>query len=80
MDEKSQIEKIATDVFNRMRLKWVIASVEQNRLSHAWNIEVQSPDGSELILSVPNGSMKEIKESIRQQTEEELDRIEAHHR
>ena len=78
MDEKHQIEKTANEVFSKMRLDWVIATVAENRQLHAWDLEVQAPDGRELILSIPHGSMKEIKAAIRQQTEEELDRIEAH--
>jgi len=78
MDEKHQVEKTATDVFNKLRLNWIVASVELNRQTHAWDVEVQVPDGSELILSVPNGSPREIKNALMQQAEEELDRLSSH--
>lgn len=78
MDEKQQIEKLANEIFLKKRLDWEIASVEENRPSHSWEIEVQVPDGHEMILSVPKGSLQEIKESLRQQTEEEIVRLKSH--
>ena len=78
MTEKQQIEKTANDVFSKMRLGWVIATVQENLQSRTWDLEVQVPEGHELILAVPHGSLKEIKEAIRQQTEEEMDRLESH--
>ena len=75
MDEKHLVEKTANDIFNRMKLKWVVAAVEDNHQSHAWDVEVQVPNGSELILSIPHGSLHDIKEAILQQTEEEMDRL-----
>ena len=79
MDEKHQIEKTAGDVFTKMRLDWVVASVAENRQSHAWDVEVQAADGSELILSIPHGSPREIKQALIQQAEEEIDRLSSHH-
>jgi len=78
MDEKQQVEKTATDVFNKLRLKWVVASVEQDRHSHEWAVEVQVPEGSELILTVPNGTPREIKNALMEQAEEEMDRLSSH--
>ena len=75
MTEKQQVEKIASEVFAKERLHWTIASVEENKIAHLWEIEVQTPDGRELILSVPIGSPREVKDSIRQQAEEEMDRL-----
>ena len=79
MDEKHQIEKTANDVFEKLRLKWVVAAVQENRESHGWDVEVQVPDGSELILSIPHGSPREIKNALIQQAEEEIDRLSSHH-
>jgi hypothetical protein len=75
MTERQQVEKIAGEVFHKEGLRWTIASVLENRTSHAWDIEVQTPEGRELILSIPNGSPKEIKQAIRAQTEEEMERL-----
>jgi hypothetical protein len=78
MDEKHQVEKTASEVFSRMRLKWVVAAVQENRETRSWDVEVQVPDGSELILSVPHGSPKEIKQALIQQAEEEEERLSSH--
>jgi len=78
MDERHQVEKTAGDVFSMMRLKWVVAAVQENRETHTWDVEVQVPDGSELILSIPHGSPKEIKKALIAQTEEEMDRLSSH--
>lgn len=78
MDEKHQIEKTANDVFTKLRLKWIVASVEENRQSHEWDVEVQAADGSELLLSIPHGSPREIKKALMQQAEEEMDRLSSH--
>jgi hypothetical protein len=78
MTDKQQVETMASAVFSTSRLDWVIASVEEDKASRTWNIEVQTPDGRELILSVPQGSPKEVRSSITQQTEEEMDRLHSH--
>ena len=78
MDEKHLVEKTATEVFSRMRLKWVVAVVQENRPSQTWDVEVQVPDGSELILSVPFGSPRQIKKALIQQAEEEEERLSSH--
>ena len=75
MDEKHQIEKTAGEVFKKLRLDWVVASVEDNRLARTWDVEVQVPGGSELILTVPHGTPDEIKKALRAQTEEEMERL-----
>ena len=75
MDEKHLVEKTASDVFKKLRLDWVVASVEDNHLSHTWEVEVQVPGGSELILTVPHGTPDEVKKALRAQTEEEMDRL-----
>ena len=73
--DRQQVEKIAAEVFHKEGLRWTIASVAENRASHAWDVEVQTPEGRELILSIPDGSPKETKQAIRAQTEEEMDRL-----
>jgi hypothetical protein len=73
--ERQQVEKLAGEVFHKEGLRWTIASVTENRAAHAWDIEVQTPEGRELILSIPDGSPKELKHSLREQTEEEMDRL-----
>ena len=78
MDEKQLVEKAAGDVFSRMRLDWVVAAVRENLPSRTWDVEVQVPNGSELILCVPFGSPREIKKALLQQTEEEMDRLSSH--
>jgi len=78
MDEKHDIEKTAAEVFAKLRLKWTVAAVQENRELHTWDVEVQTAAGSELILSVPHGSHRDIKNALRQQAEEEMDRISAH--
>lgn len=78
MDEKHLVEKTASDVFSRMRLDWVVAAVRENLRSQTWDVEVQVPDGSELILCVPFGSPRELKQALLQQTEEEMDRLSSH--
>jgi phosphopantothenoylcysteine synthetase/decarboxylase len=78
MTEKQQVEKIASEVLSKKKLDWIIASVEENKAFGVWDIEVQTQDGRELILSIPNGSTKEMKESIKQQTDEETDRLKSH--
>ena len=78
MDEKHQVEKTAEEVFARMRLDWVIAAVRQNLPSQTWDVEVQVPDGLELILCVPFGSPREIKKALIQQAEEEEERLSSH--
>ena len=78
MDEKHLVEKTAEGVFSRMRLDWVVAAVRENLRSQTWDVEVQVPDGSELILCVPFGSPREIKKALLQQTEEEMDRLSSH--
>ena len=75
MDEKHQVEKTAGDVFKKLRLNWVVASVEDNHLAHSWDVEVQVPGGTELILTIPHGSPDEIKKALRAQTEEEMYRL-----
>ena len=79
MDEKHLVEKTASDVFSKMRLKWVVAAVQENIPSQTWDVEVQVPDGSELILCVPFGSPREIKKALIQQAEEEEERLSSHH-
>jgi hypothetical protein len=78
MDEKHLVEKTATEVFSWMRLKWVVAAVQENRGSQSWDVEVQVPDGSELILSISHGSPRQIKKALIQQAEEEEDRLSSH--
>lgn len=78
MDERHQVEKTAAEVFAKLRLDWVVAAVQENRLSHTWEVEVQAADGAELILSIPHGSPRDIKKALRQQTEEEMDRLSSH--
>ena len=73
LTDKHQVEKIAGEVFHKEGLRWTIASVAANH--SAWDIEVQTPEGRELILSIPDGSPKEIKHAVREQTEEEMDRL-----
>ena len=78
MTERQQVEKIASEVFHKEGLRWTIASIAENKTSHTWDIEVQTPEGRELILSIRDGSPKEIKQAIRDQTEEEMERLHIH--
>ena len=78
MDEKHDIEKTAGEVFYKLGLKWTVAAVQENRQSHTWDVDVQVPDGSELILAIPHGSHRDIKHALRQQAEEEMDRLSSH--
>ena len=75
MTEKQQIEKVALEMLSRGRLKWVVAAIEESLPAHTWDIEVEVPDGHELMFPVPKGSLREMKESIRNFTEEEMDRL-----
>ena len=75
MTEKQQVDKIVTEVFSKNKLEWVIASVEENKPARTWDIEVEVPDGPELLFSVPKGSPQEMKEFVKQQVEEEIDRL-----
>jgi PhoPQ-activated pathogenicity-related protein len=75
MDEKHQVEKTASDIFKKLRLDWVVASVEDNHVAHTWDVEVQVPGRSDLILMIPHGSSGEIKKALREQAEEEMDRL-----
>jgi hypothetical protein len=78
MTEREQVEKAVDAVFSDKRLDWVIALIEENRASGTWAVEVEIPNGPELILSVPKGSLREMKQSVRQQAEEEIDRLSMH--
>jgi hypothetical protein len=75
MDDKHQIEKTASDIFKKLRLDWVVASVEDNHVAHTWDLEVQVPGRSDLILTIPHGLPGEIKKALLEQTEEEMDRL-----
>lgn len=78
MDDKHLVEKTAGEVFSKMRLDWVVAAVRENVPSQTWDVEVQVPDGSELILCVPFGSHRQIKKALLQQAEEEDERLSSH--
>ena len=75
MDEKHLVEKTASDIFKKMRLDWVVASVEDNHVAHTWDVEVQVPGRSDLILTIPHGSGGELKKALQEQIEEEMDRL-----
>ena len=73
MDEKHQVEKTAADLFKKFHLDWVVASVEDNHVGHTWDLEIQVPGHSDLLLTIPHGG--DIKKALREQIEEEMDRL-----
>jgi hypothetical protein len=78
MTDKQLVEKAAYAVLEKKRLNWVIAMIAENSPARAWDIEVEVPQGPELIFSVPKGTEREMKDSISRQIEEELERLKVH--
>ena len=78
MTEQKQIEKFVESVLKNRDLDWDVALVELNVATHSWNIEFEVPDGPEVLIAVPQGSADEMKQTIKQQIDEEIERVKAH--
>jgi hypothetical protein len=78
MNEQKQIEKFIESVLKDRDLDWDVALVELNLATHAWDIEFEVPDGPEVLIAVPQGSADEMKQAIKQQIDEEIERVKAH--
>lgn len=78
MTEQKQIEKFLESVLDKRDLDWEVALVELNQATRSWNIELEVPEGPEVLISVPQGSSNEMKHTIEQQIDEEIDRVKTH--
>jgi hypothetical protein len=80
MTEEKQIEKFVDSVLKKRDLDWEVALVEFNPATHSWNIEFEVPDGPEVLITVPHASPGEMKTTVEQQIDEEIDRVDSHKR
>ena len=75
MRDQKALEKETQAILARKHLDWIVAFVDENKADGAWEIELEVPDGPELILSVPPGSKHDMKLSLEKQVDEELQRL-----
>lgn len=78
MAEQKQVEKFIESALKDKDLDWDVALVELNMATHAWDIELEVPDGPEVLISIPQGSADEMKKTIKNQIDEEIERVKAH--
>jgi hypothetical protein len=78
MTEQKQIEKFVNSALDDRDLDWEVALVEFNQASHSWNIEMEVPDGPEVLITIPHGTPDEMKRAVKEQMDEEVERVKAH--
>ena len=78
MTHKEEIEVQTKAVLSEKNLDWIVAFVEENKAAGLWEIELEVPNGPELILSIPLGSKQQMKMFLEQQVEEEMQRVKMH--
>ncbi len=78
MDEQKQIEKTVEAVLDSRDLDWDLALVEMNTATHSWNIELEVPNGPEVLIIIPKNPANGMKHAIEAQIDEEILRVKAH--
>ena len=80
MTEQKQMEKFIESALDDHDLDWEVALVELNMATHSWNIELEVPNGPEVLITIPQGPPGDMKRIIKAQIDEEVDRVKAHRR
>jgi hypothetical protein len=80
MTEQKQIEKFVNSALKDRDLDWELALVEFNQAAHSWNIELEVPDGPEVLITIPHASPNDMKRTVEEQMDEEVERVKAHKR
>ena len=78
MTDQKQIEKLIESALKAKDLDWEVALVALNPATHCWDVEFEVPDGPEVLLSIPQGDADDMKKFIKQQIDEEIERVDSH--